>query len=116
MGGINIEAAIANPVARGLFRGMVRGVACKLSIGQLRVWALTSRDVDDLERAQPRFTTALRFMVQKFPSIRHVQWPEVSGWIAEANPVLATALEHEPEVAAWLKNAWENGLKIDNGS
>ena len=107
---IDFATAIGDPVARGLARGVVKGMAESWTIEGLRVQAAREAGITNLDRTRPQLVVSLRYMVERFPSLCTITFSEVEGWVREANPSLAEAVGREPEVQSWLRRAWETGV------
>ena len=108
---LDIVNAIVSPIARTLARGIVMGMAESWTIEQLRTQAARGADFATLQRANPRFVRSLQHMAAKFPVVREISYTDMEGWVREANPALATAVQRDPEVRAWLRRAWASGFR-----
>lgn len=108
---IDLLGAVTNPIARGLAKGIMKGMASSWTIEHLRAEAERGSDLATLEAAMPKFVTSLRHMATKFPSLRELTYADLQGWVREANPLLAAQVKSEPKVEAWLKRAWASGIR-----
>lgn len=111
MARLDLARIVGDPLARTMARGIVKGMARTWTIEHLRAQAARGADFVTLEQVNPRFAGTLRHMTERFPSVREITFKEVEAWVREVNEPLARQVDAEPEVRAWLRRAWDSGIR-----
>lgn len=93
----------AEDVARGWFKQQVRG----WTIEGLRAAAAQDAGLPALQAAAPQAHDTLLHMAGHFREIRDLSFGKMLQWAEQANPKLVEQALAEPEVARYLRKAFE---------